>query len=141
MGWHQLVITVVTLALTFPLHLRGESIDGRVVQVSLPVDDIELAYIETKGGMAIELSTGSTSVIGTRFYVGDGKVAVELVAHSMQGIFFQGQTKLEHGYTFKKYSVVDVRPGFKRAADLAPGDVYVIFPAVTFRLKGLTRNP
>lgn len=51
-----------------------------------------------------------------------------------RGIVFQGRTKLAHGSKFQKWSSVEVLPGYKRAVDLVPGDVYVVLPAVTFRL-------
>ena len=113
---------------------RAESIDGRVVQVELPNEDVTLYYVESKGGMAVELRTPSASVSGTKFYVGDGKVAVELVSHGTNGIFFQGKTKLKQGFVSKKYAVVDVLPGHKKASELGPGDVYITMPAVNFML-------
>ena len=119
---------------TAPTGETAPSIDGRVVQIAFPIADITLDYIEARGGMSIQMVADKTSVIGNRFFVGDGTIAVELFADATAGILFQGKTKLKHGHTFKKYSVVDVQSGYKSAADLKPGDVYVIFPTLTFKL-------
>ncbi len=123
----------VALVAPSPTTAAVESIDGRVVQVVLPIDDVTLSYVETKGGMSVELKTSTASVMGTKFFVGDGVVAVELVAHPLNGIFFQGATKLTSGFKFEKYSVVEVLPGYRRASELGPGDVYITLPAVTFK--------
>ncbi|MFO0869285.1 MAG: hypothetical protein U0935_10170 [Pirellulales bacterium] len=112
----------------------AESIDGRVVTVELPVADVTLSYVETPGAFSVELDAGNTAVRGQKFYLGDGQVAVELRATESQGILFQGTEQLNHGYVIKKYDVVKVRPGFKRASELKPGDVYVIFPGLQFVL-------
>ncbi len=129
-----LMLMLAAMALVPSSSARGESIDGRVVQVYLPPGDVRLAYLETKGGMAIRLSTDRAEVIGTRFFIGDGQVAVELVAHPLNGIYLQGDTKLPSGYVFKERSVVEVRPGYKRASELGPGDVYLTLPLVTFKV-------
>lgn len=128
-------VTLFTiLALTSALDAREESVDGRVLQVMLPNEDVTLYYNETKGGMSMELRTPSASVSGTKFYIGDGQVAVEMRVHSTDGIVFQGKTKLAQGFMFKKYAVVEVLPGYKRAGELAPGDIYITLPAVNFQL-------
>lgn len=113
---------------------RGESIDGRVVKIDFPVADVSLGYVETPGVFSVELDAGSIAVRGQKFYLGDGKIAVELEAHETKGIFFQRTEHLNQGFVFKKYDVVKVRPGYKRAGELKPGEVYVVFPGVKFEL-------
>lgn len=108
-------ILVATSAIIFAMLLasaRAESIDGRVTQVALPVEDIHVSYVEAKGAVYVKLDARTASVGGTRFYVGDGKIAVELEARSSKGIFFQGRDDLlPQGSVIAKYSVIDVLPG------------------------------
>jgi hypothetical protein len=134
MGSRSLAMTAIALAstLVMPPQAESESIDGRVVQVQLPLEDATLLYVEMKGGMAIELKTATASFRGTKFFLGD--VAVPMQVVPTRGIVFQGKTKLEQGFQFTEKTVVKVLPGYKRAVDLAPGDVYVILPGVVFEM-------
>jgi hypothetical protein len=131
MATRCLVVAVLAL---IPLTSYGGSIDGRVLQVEMPFEDVTVMYIETKGGMAVQLQAPSASVQGTKFYVGDGKVAVELAVIARRGIVFQGKTVLKQGDKFRKESEVKVLPGYKKASELAPGDIYVTLPGVTFKV-------
>lgn len=128
------IASVLQLVSLSPL-VRGEDVvDARVVQVSMPNEDVELSYIERRECFTVALLATSASVEGVDFYVGDGKVAVPLKAHSSEGIIFQETTNLPTGYVFRKGSIIEVLPGYKRAADLTPGTVYVTLPGVTFQL-------
>lgn len=129
------VMFVALLGLAALPSVRGDTIDGRVTQVHLPAEDITLYYIEAKGAFTVKLETKHATVEGQTLYVGDGRVAVELIAHATDGIFLQG-TNLRQGDQFRKGSTLKVRPGYKKASDLAPGSVYVILPGVTFELPG-----
>jgi hypothetical protein len=75
----------------------------------------------------------SASVEGEKLYIGDGAVAIDLVAHPSQGIFLQG-VKYHQGDKFAKGGSIKVRPGHKKATDLKPGEVYVVLPGVSFEL-------
>lgn len=129
---YGLIVSGVLIGLS-PHLLRAESIDGRVVQMHLPNQDITLSYVERKGGFTVELQTKSASIEGQKFFVGDGKVAVMLVAHSTDGIFLQGD-RLLHGAKIKAGSTIKVKPGYKNAANLSAGDVYVKLLGVQFEL-------
>jgi hypothetical protein len=113
--------------------VKADAIDGRVIQVQLPNEDITLYYVEARAVFTVKLETRSTTMEGQRFYIGDGQVAVELVAHATDGIFLQ-TVKYKQGDQFKKGSTIKIQPGNKKAADLLPGDVYVTLPGVTFEL-------
>jgi len=131
----SVLISLVLLFGSFsPLVRGGDWIDARVVQIRMPNEDVELSYIERTECFTVALLAKSASVEGVDFYVGDGKVAVGLKAHTSEGIIFQGSTKLPTGYVFKKGSTVKVLPGYKQATDLAPGTVYITLPGVTFEV-------
>jgi hypothetical protein len=142
-----LPLTILALVAAVPANaLRGErresvnAVDGRVVQIELPLEDIVISYVESPSGMLVELTARTTSVRGTKFYVGDGKIALELKVEHPRGIVFQGRDDLVgHGSGFKKYSVIDVLPGFKQASDLGPGDVYVKIRGMNWKLPEETR--
>lgn len=129
-----LAIAITGAVFTSVRAEERSEIDANVVQIQLPPEDVTLYYLEMKGGMAIELRTESSSIIGKKFYVGDGVVATELVAHNTRGIMFQKKTELHQGFVFKKNSTVIVLPEYKHASELQPGDVYVILPNVDFKL-------
>jgi hypothetical protein len=128
-----LFASLIGLVLLPLQHLQGDSIDGGVVQVRLPSQDVTLYYVERKGGMTVELKAESASVEGRKLYLGDGKVAIELVVHKTDGILLQG-VEYRQGDQFKNGSTIKVRPGYKSAAALVPGDVYVTLPGVTFEV-------
>ncbi|WP_425614651.1 hypothetical protein NA78x_004525 [Anatilimnocola sp. NA78] len=133
MGIRSLLLsTVACLSLVGGLStsIQAQSIDGRVVVVDFPFEDIHLEFVESKGEFAVNLKATSVYVSGTDFYVGDGKVAVKLESSTSKGIVFQGQTKLEHGFKFNKGEIITLLPGYKQAADLKPGDVYLKLPLV-----------
>jgi hypothetical protein len=134
-----LVLCLVAVAATLigPMFAGDveKSIDSRVVKIKLPVADVELNYVEANHGMAIEMVAGTTKISGTRFYVGDGKVAVLMEADPLNGIRFQESRMLVHGYIFKKYSIVELQPNCKSVGDLEPGDVYIEMPALSFVKK------
>ncbi len=125
------VFACVSLAAVPPAS--ADSIDGSVVQVRLPNQDVTLSYIERKSGFTVELESNDGSVEGQKLFVGDGTVAIELVAHPSEGIFLQGD-QYRQGDQFKKGSTIKVRPGFKKASALTAGDVYVVLPGVKFEL-------
>jgi hypothetical protein len=123
------------LVVALPRAAQAESIDGRVIQVELPDEDVTLFYVEARAVFTVKLKSDSASVECHRLYIGDGKVAIELVAHATDGIFLQG-VKYRNGDQFKKGSKIKVRPGYKKASELKPGDVYVTLPGVSFELPG-----
>jgi len=111
----------------------GESMDSRVIQVTLPADDVTLSYVERQPGFTVRLQTPSASVEGEKLYIGDGAVAIDLVAHPSQGIFLQG-VMYRQGDKFEKGRIIKLRPGHKKATELKPGEVYVVLPGVSFEL-------
>jgi hypothetical protein len=129
------VALVVALAALAP-HVRGrDGIDSRVLQVRMPNEDVELAYIENRQCFTVELSAKSVSVEGVDLYVGDGKVAVPLRAESSRGIFFQGKISLPTGHVFKKGSTVirygcfattAERPSKSRTASTRATDAFLL---------------
>ena len=129
------VMFIAVLVVGAPWPARGGSIDGRVLQVQLPAQDVTLLYIEAREVFTVQLKTGSASVEGQKLYLGDGKVAIDLVAHPTDGIFLQG-VKYHQGDQFKNGSTIRVRAGYKKASELKPGDVYVTLPGVSFELPG-----
>jgi hypothetical protein len=126
---------IAVLEVGAPWPARGESIDGRVLQVELPDQDITLLYIEAREVFTVQLRTRSASVEGQKLYIGDGNVAIDLVAHPTDGVFLQG-VKYHNGDQFKNGSTIRVRAGYKKASELKPGDVYVTLPGVSFELPG-----
>lgn len=137
-----LPLTILALLASLPADsLRAErresvdAIDARVVQVELPLADVGVQYVESASGMVVELNAGNASVRGTKFYIGDGTVALELKVDHPRGIVFQGREDwIEHGSRFKKYSVIEVLPGYRQASDLEPGDVYVTLRGMNWKL-------
>ena len=107
-------------------------LDSRAIKVKLPVADVALSYVEASPQALVEISAGTTTIEGVRFFIGDGKIAVPLEADPLNGIRFQENQKLEHGHRFAKYSIVEVEPGYKAVDELKAGDVYIVFPAVNF---------
>jgi hypothetical protein len=112
---------------------RMLTVGASVVQVRLPAQDITLLYVEAAGGFTVKLEAKDGTVEGKKYYIGDGAVAIDLVADPADGIFLQG-VKYRQGDQFKNGSTIKVRPGYKKASDLKPGDVYVTLPGVTFEL-------
>ncbi len=126
---------ILAFALISPAYLSvvaGETIDGRVIQVQLSNHDVSVAYMERKGGFTVELETKESSIEGPRMYLGDGTLAIELVAHPTDGIFLQGE-KLQQGDKIKAGSTIQVKAGFKKVSELKPGEVYVKLPNVVFK--------
>jgi hypothetical protein len=111
----------------------GESIDGRVVQIQLPAEDLTLYYIEARAGFTVKLAAKTAFVEAPRMYIGDGTIAVELYADPIHGIRLQ-KTDLDQGDQFKQDSRIQVQPGYRRAVDLKPGDIYVTLPGIIFDL-------
>lgn len=112
---------------------KPTTIDGRVVQITLPARDIVLSYNESREVFTVELKTEFASAEAASMYVGDGEVALELRADPTNGIFLQGDY-LPHGTEIKKQAVIQVKPGYKLATELGPGDVYVKLKGVHFKL-------
>ena len=129
------VMLGAVLVVALPRAAQADSIDGRVIQVQLPAQDVTLFYVEARAVFTVQLKTESASVECQRLYIGDGKAAIELVAHATDGIFLQG-VAYRNGDQFKKGSAIKVRPGYKKASELKPGDVYVTLPGVSFELPG-----
>jgi len=115
-----------------PTGAQAESIDGRVVQMKM-WQDITLYYLETPNVFTVELRTQQASVQAQRLYIGDGTIALELVAHSSKGITLQG-IPLKQGDEIKKNSKIQVKPGYKKATELVAGDIYVTLPSVIFEM-------
>jgi hypothetical protein len=128
------ILLLALVLLTSPA--RGESIDGRVVQVRLPAEDFTLFYVETKGGMTIELRGATASFTGTKFLVGDGEIALPLEVDPGRGIVFQKANRLRQGFEFKNTGTIRMLPGWRRAVDLKPGEIYVTLPGVRFVRPG-----
>jgi hypothetical protein len=129
------MIFIAGLAVAPPRLAMGDTIDGRVFQVNLPAEDVTLFYVEARAVFTVKLRTKTASVEGQKMYIGDGQVAIDLVAHSSKGIFLQ-DVEYKQGDQFKKGSKIKVRPGYKKATELKPGDVYVTLPGVSFALPG-----
>ena len=142
MGLRTLLLsTLVCSSLAmFSAPVQAESIDGRVVVVDFPFEDIQLKYVESRGGFAVHVNAKSVYVSGTKFYVGDGTVAVKLESTASKGIVFQGVTKLEHGFKFNKGEIITLLPGHKKASELKPGDVYLKLPLVFQEPKKASGN-
>ncbi|MCA9137212.1 MAG: hypothetical protein KDB00_10645 [Planctomycetales bacterium] len=126
-------VFALMLALFSPASTVADTVDGRVFQVQLPREDVTLFYVEARSGFTVKMETETAAVEGQKLYVGDGKVAIDLVAHSTQGIYLQG-VKYRQGDQFKNGATIKVLAGFKQAAELKPGDVYVTLPGVAFEL-------
>jgi hypothetical protein len=125
---------VVLAAMTFPVIAeRQTTIDGRVIRVQFPNEDVTLYYVEALACFTVKLESDTASVEARRMYIGDGEVAVELTAHATDGIFLQ-KRNLMQGDKFKRGSKIKVDPGYKQAVNLSPGDVYVVLPGVTFQV-------
>ncbi len=130
---HSCIVWITGTLVLLPMSAQGDTIDGGVIQVRLLGEDATLLYVEARGGFTVRLQTDNSSIEARRMYLGDGKVAVELVADAFKGPLFQG-LELDQGYVFKKDATVKVLPGFKKAVDLKPGSVYVVLPGVTFEV-------
>jgi hypothetical protein len=126
---------VLAVAAAFgPLFPCPRAIDSGVIRVRLPDEDVTALYVEQAPSFTVALRAKDASVEATRFYVGDGVLAVVIWATGSEGIIFQG-TKMISGSVFKKGSTVKVLPGYKQAADLTPGTVYVELPGVKFEVS------
>src|SRR5262245_58341346 len=102
------VMWIAVVVMGAPWEARGDSIDGRVLQVQLPSQDVTLFYIEARAVFTVQLKTETASVEGPKLYLGDGQVAIDLVAHPTDGIFLQG-VKHHNGDQFKNGSTIKVR--------------------------------
>ena len=111
-----------------------EVIDGGVVQIEMPGEEITLLYLESKGGMTLKLDGLTASVAARKLYIGDGEIAAELRADSQRGILLQGRTLLLQGFRFKPDSTIQLLPGYKKLSELVPGDIYVNLRGVNFAL-------
>ncbi|HEV7279943.1 MAG TPA: hypothetical protein VGN57_06975 [Pirellulaceae bacterium] len=133
------ILSLLSIAVVDPLLAESReirnSIDSRVVQVELPLEDLLVSYVESPSGMLVQVSAGKASVSGTKFYVGDGEIALELKVEHPRGILFQGREDwIGHGSRFEKYSVIEVLPGYKQNSQLVPGDVYVKVRGMNWKL-------
>ena len=129
------MIFVSVLAVASLRPALADTISGRVTQIKLPAEDVTLYYVEARDVFTVRMKTKSASVEGQKMYIGDGRVAIDLVAHSTKGIFLQGM-EYKQGDQLKKGVTIEVRPGYKNATELKPGDVYVTLPGVLFSLPG-----
>lgn len=111
----------------------AESIDGRVVQFQMPAEDFTLYYVEAREVFTVKLASKTASIEAPRMYIGDGEIAIELYANSINGLRLQSTDK-KQGDTFKQDSRIQVEPGYKRASELKPGDLYVTLPGIIFDL-------
>lgn len=127
------IVFIVVLAASPPRLAIGDTIDGRVFQVELPAEDVTLLYVEARSVFTVRLKANTASVEGQKMYIGDGKVAIDLVASSNNGILLQG-VKYKQGAQFKNGAAIMVRPGYKKASELKRGDIYVTLPGVLFEL-------
>lgn len=116
-----------------PAAAADSTLDGRVVQMSMPFDDVTLRLLETRGGLTLELQASQVAIVGPKLYVGDGQAAVELQVDFRKGCVVKNGPVLSHGFVFKKGSKFPLPPGAVRAVDLQPGDVYVTLPGVQFQ--------
>ena len=130
-----LSLTLQSLA----IHAQAQSIRGEVVQVRMPAEDIRFAFVESRGGMTVELRTESTSVQGRKLYVGDGAVALELEAND-SGIWLQKSERFGQGDRLPVGSTIAVKPGYHSAVDLKQGDVYVILQGIKFQMPRRTAD-
>lgn len=115
-------------------NMRLQGIDSRVTKITFPAEDVVLSYGERAPVFVVGLTAAGASLEAPKMYIGDGEVALPLRADESKGLFFQGNIPLKSGHKFVKGSTVEVHPGFARAKDLDPGDVYVILPGVKFVL-------
>lgn len=130
---HFLLWFALASSVLWQLPAFAQSIDGRVVQLQLPAEDFTLYYVEARAVFTVKLAGKTAFVEAPRMYIGDGVVAVPLRADETNGIFLQDR-KLVQGDQFKQDSRISVAPGYKRAVDLQPGDLYVILPGIIFDL-------
>jgi predicted amidohydrolase len=114
----------------------SRSVRPSVVEVRLPAEDVTVSYMETREGMLVHLQAGEASVQARRLYIGDGRVAAELVATDEEGVRFQGWRKIDNGYKFRKGASIKLRAGHKLKSDLQPGDVYIVLPGRAFEPPG-----
>ena len=112
--------------------VAAESIDGRVVQLQMPAEDFTLYYVEAREVFTVKLACKTASVEAPRMYIGDGEIAIDLFISS-DGIRLQ-KTLLKQGDGFKQDSRIQMQPGYKRASELKPGDLYVTLPGIIFDL-------
>ncbi len=106
--------------------------DGSFTWVSLPADDVTFTYVE-RAPFTVKVEAAGSTVEGRRFYIGDNKVAIELVAHPLDGIFLQGVNR-GGNFIMTKGATISVKPGYKKPLDLKPGDVYVVLPGIKFEI-------
>jgi hypothetical protein len=59
---------------------RMLTVGASVVQVRLPAQDVTLFYVGAAGGFTVKLEAKDGSVEGKKYYIGDGAVALDLVA-------------------------------------------------------------
>lgn len=126
------VLILAVLAVSSSRPALGGTIDGRVLLVELPAEDYTLYYVE-RSVFTVRLKGATASIEGREMYIGDGEIAIPLVAHASKGIFLQGEP-YEQGDKFEKGATIRVRPGYVKAVDLKPGDVYVTMRGLTFNL-------
>lgn len=137
MRFCSIAVILISLAGLTRASAGADSIDGRVVQLQMPAEDFTLYYVEAREVFTVKLASKSASIEARRMFIGDGEIAVELYAHSINGIYLQTASK-KQGDQFKQDSRIQVEPGYKRAADLKPGDLYVTLPGIIFDLPPRT---
>jgi hypothetical protein len=125
-----MVAFAVALSLAVQPPSPTAKLDAGVVAFKMPLAAVKMALVESRGGMTVKLSTETAYVSGSKFYIGDGDIAILLEATN-DGIFLQGQ-KLTHGQSLALHATVAVKPGYKKAEDLKAGDVYAILPGQIF---------
>lgn len=108
------------------------SIDGGVLQVKMPSEDLTFSYVE-RSVFTVQMESESASIEGTKMYLGDGEIAIELKAHPSEGIRLQG-LPIKQGHMIRKGDSIEVLPGYRKASELRSGDVYVTLPGVLFQL-------
>lgn len=134
----RILLGGIFLTLWTPTLVLADA-DPGVVHVRLSKSDVGISFVESSGGMTVELKCQSASVCGRTLYIGDGSVAIPLTANN-SGIWLQGKSRYRQGDRFRVDSTISVRPGYKSVRDLAPGNVYVVLPGVEFVLPKMTSN-
>jgi hypothetical protein len=65
----MICVTVLAVSLCAAMN---DAIDGRVIQVELPAEDVTLLYVEARSVLTVKLKAKTASVESQKMYIGDG---------------------------------------------------------------------
>ncbi len=128
----SMIVTLGMLAIPMLAQVPTKNIGcPSSIQVELPLDDIEIALVESNEGMVLIARCQDVSVKSQRLYLGDGRTAV-LFEASNDGLFTPNGNRNAAAIEFKKGQTISVPKEKSERWGANRGEVYLQTAALKF---------